>query len=97
MNFNFDHSKTIFHEAIGCSIEELAMLEEKWNMFMKMNLNSVINEDGKNTLSLSKMLEIIFSQFTHEEIAVLLAKNTKDKLLSFFNTNQDIISCLISK
>jgi hypothetical protein len=92
MIFNFNHSENDYNSAIGVSKEELNSLEQKWNIFIGVSIEILTKESN---MSLSKITEMLDSEFSKEELSILLAKLTKERIITFFSQYQDLIPTLL--
>jgi endonuclease III len=90
----FDHTKKELYEALGLSAEEFAALYQKENNIKKILVHSILQSntgDEKSNISTSELVELYYSQFSKEELAVLASVKLKEECITFFDNNSQMI------
>lgn len=102
MNFNFKHTENDISQSLGISPEELIELQVKFEYLKKKIIlkisSELVNKNQKQgTYSLSQMVEELNNDLTREELAVVLAIQLKDDIVSFYQNNIEMIRVLLSE
>ncbi len=101
MTFNFKHTENDISQSLGITPEELIELQVKFEYLKKkiiLNISSqLVNKNQKDTYSLSQMVEELNTDLTREELAVVLAIQLKDDIISFYQNNIDMVRIILSE
>ncbi len=101
MTFNFKHTENDISQSLGITPEELIELQVKFEYLKKKIIlkisSQLVNKNQKDTYSLSQMVEELNTDLTREELAVVLAIQLKDDIISFYQNNIDMIRIILSE
>jgi len=101
MTFNFKHTENDISQSLGITPEELIELQVKFEYLKKKIIlkisSQLVNKNQKDTYSLSQMVEELNTDLTREELAVVLAIQLKDDIISFYQNNIDMVRIILSE
>lgn len=101
MTFNFKHTENDISQSLGITPEELIELQVKFEYLKKKIIlkisSQLVNKNQKDTYSLSQIVEELNTDLTKEELAVVLAIQLKDDIISFYQNNIDMIRIILSE
>ena len=102
MTFNFKHTENDISQSLGITPEELIELQVKFEylkkkIILKISSQLVNKGQNQNTYSLSQIVEELNTDLTREELAVVLAIQLKDDIISFYQNNIDMVRIILSE